>query len=457
MSARIGIRRAACALAGAAVLLVLCGGVARATDYAGTNGKFSVTITQDPFSGRDEIKITYYPDPKKVGACSAIYLLQTVKRTDQNGAVIQPKDLDEGKFKHAQPDMTDGGTTVDHYATEKDPYYNGEDKDKDDQSRGSTGAGEDATATEMTDAPHYSDSTFPAGVTEATLTFETCAVCKVTGKILDCVTWTYHRTKGAAGEGDIGGPTAAAPPSQEFKDAKKKFEDNHGNGTKCPEEVAEVHRGEKNISPGFYQYLPPFPHPFQQTQLKVDVVNTSGQPVNGVQWTAFDQGGTRFLGAGTIPFIGPFDFAPALFAVPPVTDPGLTDLVVFMVDPTGAIPEYDETDNHETIPVGFYGPVGVGDAPPAPSAERIISSPNPFRARTSLAFTLPRPGAARLEVFDVGGARVRTLRAGHLQAGAHSLGWDGRDDAGRPVPSGLYGLRLVAEGVALTGRVVVLR
>ena len=458
MSASILVRRAVPALASAVLVLVVAAGAARATDYQGTNGKFTTSVTTEGFTGEKTIHITYYPDPAKVRNCSAIYIVQTVRRIDQDGHVIQPKDLDAGKFKHDQDDMTDGGTCVDHLSTEKDPYHNGEDPGKDTQSRGSTGGGPESIATEMTDSPGYSDDTFPAGVTEATLTFEDCAVCKDTGKILDCVSWTYHRTKGSGGPGSITEPTGAAAPTQEFKDAKKKFEDNHGNGTKCPEEVAEVHKGEKNIFTGFYQYFPPFPHPNQPTQLRADLVNTSGQPVSGVQWTAFDQHGTRFLGAGTIPFIGPFDFAQAMFTVPAVMDPNEVDMVLFTADPGNAIPEYDETDNQESIPVGFNGPVlAVGDDLRAPSWSLIRTTPNPFRNRTTVSFSLPHAAVVRVRVFDSAGALVRTLHDGRLAAGAHDLDWDGRDASGRRVAAGLYLVRAEYEGRLLSGKTMLLR
>jgi len=309
----------------------------------------------------------------------------------------------------------------------------------------------------MTDGPHYDNDTFPAGVTEATLTFETCAVCKDNGNILDCVTWTYHRTKGEAGMGTITEPTAAAPPTQEFKDAKKKFEKNHLNGLICPEGIAEIFEGLLNSVSGFFAYMPPFPHPMQPTQLIVDVVNSSGQPMTGVQWTAFDQHGTRFLGAGTTPGIGPFDYVPVVFTVPPVLDPGTVDSVIFTVDPTNAIPEYDETDNQEIIPVGYDGPVGVGDGPRMPIAGQIRVSPSPFRLSTTVAFTLPRAVTVRVEVFDLSGARVRLLYAGRLEAGARTLEWDGYADTGRRAAAGIYIVRVGYEDRSLEGKVTLIR
>ncbi len=59
--------------------------------------------------------------------------------------------------------------------------------------------------------------------------------------------------------------------------------------------------------------------------------------------------------------------------------------------------------------------------------------------------------------FDASGAVVRRLTEGQQPAGAHAVRWDGRDDAGNPLPAGVYLTRIeTAEGVA-TGKVTVAR
>ncbi|MCC6349113.1 MAG: Ig-like domain-containing protein [Candidatus Eisenbacteria bacterium] len=87
--------------------------------------------------------------------------------------------------------------------------------------------------------------------------------------------------------------------------------------------------------------------------------------------------------------------------------------------------------------------------------------PNPARGSTRVPFTLPSPAGygspVRLEVFDLGGARIRTLVNGALPAGAHEARWDVRDDLGRAVGPGLYFLRLEAAGRSLTRKVGVVR
>jgi flagellar hook assembly protein FlgD len=51
---------------------------------------------------------------------------------------------------------------------------------------------------------------------------------------------------------------------------------------------------------------------------------------------------------------------------------------------------------------------------------------------------LPDPGVAEVRVFDVRGREVRTLLRAELEPGAHQVYWDGRDDGGRDVASGVY-------------------
>jgi hypothetical protein len=80
--------------------------------------------------------------------------------------------------------------------------------------------------------------------------------------------------------------------------------------------------------------------------------------------------------------------------------------------------------------------------------------PNPFDGRASISFTLDRPGRAAVDVFDAAGRRVTKLLDGERDAGAHVLSWSGRDDAGRRVASGVYFVRLRADGQTRMASVV---
>mgnify|MGYP005844160949 CR=1 FL=1 len=78
------------------------------------------------------------------------------------------------------------------------------------------------------------------------------------------------------------------------------------------------------------------------------------------------------------------------------------------------------------------------------AAVRLLPNrPNPFNGTTTISFELPRPSEVSVEIYDAAGRRVRTLLNKTLQAGAHTLYWDGRDDQG-VCPSGLYFVKLTS-------------
>jgi len=85
---------------------------------------------------------------------------------------------------------------------------------------------------------------------------------------------------------------------------------------------------------------------------------------------------------------------------------------------------------------------------------RLAAAPNPCRTGARLSFTLAQAGPVRLDLYDLGGRRVRALADGRRDAGVHALEWDGRDDTGRAVPPGIYFLRLAAGPATVTRRLV---
>lgn len=83
--------------------------------------------------------------------------------------------------------------------------------------------------------------------------------------------------------------------------------------------------------------------------------------------------------------------------------------------------------------------------------------PNPFNPTTNLRYTLPWNDAVAVTVHDVQGRVVRTLVSGSQDAGEHQVAWDGRDDGGRPVPSGAYFGRVVACGQVRSVKLALLK
>jgi len=72
--------------------------------------------------------------------------------------------------------------------------------------------------------------------------------------------------------------------------------------------------------------------------------------------------------------------------------------------------------------------------------------PNPFNPQTTVAFDLAHPGKVELDVYDPAGRRVATLLHGDQPAGHHRVVWQGNDDQGRRQASGVYLIRLKADG-----------
>ena len=85
--------------------------------------------------------------------------------------------------------------------------------------------------------------------------------------------------------------------------------------------------------------------------------------------------------------------------------------------------------------------------------------PNPFNANTTIAFDVSGTVPVHLVVYDVLGRRVRALHSGEtLTAGHYRTAWNGRDDAGRSVASGVYLYRLTAgEDFTAVGRMALVR
>lgn len=91
------------------------------------------------------------------------------------------------------------------------------------------------------------------------------------------------------------------------------------------------------------------------------------------------------------------------------------------------------------------------DPIPAPGSW-VSAHPNPFNPATTITYAVDRDGPVTVTIHDLGGRLVARLFAGEVAAGEHSLRWQGRDDRGRPVPAGLYLLRLAAGQETVSGK-----
>jgi hypothetical protein len=102
------------------------------------------------------------------------------------------------------------------------------------------------------------------------------------------------------------------------------------------------------------------------------------------------------------------------------------------------------------------GPVAVSEDVPD-ALQRLDVAPNPFNPRTTVSFTLPAAGHAKLTIYDSRGMEVARMVNEALAAGLHTVDWDGRSDAGTLVPSGVYLCRFESGDQFSTRKLALLR
>jgi len=83
--------------------------------------------------------------------------------------------------------------------------------------------------------------------------------------------------------------------------------------------------------------------------------------------------------------------------------------------------------------------------------------PNPFNAQTRFTYTVPERSGIHLSILDVRGRTVRTLVSGTKKEARYTITWDGTDNRGYGVSSGIYFLRLKSSSTAMTRKVMVVR
>jgi tetratricopeptide (TPR) repeat protein len=83
--------------------------------------------------------------------------------------------------------------------------------------------------------------------------------------------------------------------------------------------------------------------------------------------------------------------------------------------------------------------------------------PNPFNPETTISFAIPTSGNVTLSVYNIRGQKVKTLLDDNKDEGAHSIVWNGTDESGRNVGSGIYFYRIESQGFSQTHKMVLLK
>jgi len=106
----------------------------------------------------------------------------------------------------------------------------------------------------------------------------------------------------------------------------------------------------------------------------------------------------------------------------------------------------------------FNSIVPVIDPVIIPSNKLMLSSyPNPFNPSTTISFDLTSAGFMKLDVYNIKGQHIKSLVKDHLEQGKHQVSWNGTDDQGHAVASGIYFAKLDTAGKTTTKKLVMVK
>jgi hypothetical protein len=154
------------------------------------------------------------------------------------------------------------------------------------------------------------------------------------------------------------------------------------------------------------------------------------------------------------------DVAPAgsqtVYVLWDTTSSMIPTMVHVLVDPTNSVIETDKANDYcskelSLISVTDETPLGVG------RYLEVRSYPNPFNPVATIIFDVPQQSSIKLWVYDIAGRVVATLVDREMTAGSHRILWDGKNNRGIGLASGIYLLRLEAGDFVATRKMVLLR
>ena len=83
--------------------------------------------------------------------------------------------------------------------------------------------------------------------------------------------------------------------------------------------------------------------------------------------------------------------------------------------------------------------------------------PNPFNPETKIIFNLPEEGNIKLEIYNIKGQKVKTLLDCYMSPGHSEMIWNGKDDNGKPVGSGVYFYKLLTPSKSYVKKCMLLK
>ena len=120
----------------------------------------------------------------------------------------------------------------------------------------------------------------------------------------------------------------------------------------------------------------------------------------------------------------------------------------------------DPTNDTLNVSVSGYGEpaVGIENRPTLPKTFAMSPNyPNPFNPSTTISYQVPRQSDVRIEIYNMLGQKIRALLNDHKDPGVYQMVWDGRNDAGVQVGSGVYLYRMIASDFVQTRKMILMK
>ena len=171
-----------------------------------------------------------------------------------------------------------------------------------------------------------------------------------------------------------------------------------------------------------------------------------------------------FISFGVIP-AGTDTFATLYFTTGPTWEPSIHNPIDIFIPLAGGLSYIDTSASPRDI-TPHYDPPGNLDVKDEPKGNVaglpktfFLSQnyPNPFNAVTVISFALPKTGHVKLEVYNILGQKVKDLVDEVVTAGYKRVVWDGKDNSGKAVASGVYLYQLKADGFTEAKRMILLK
>lgn len=112
---------------------------------------------------------------------------------------------------------------------------------------------------------------------------------------------------------------------------------------------------------------------------------------------------------------------------------------------------------NESLDMVINAPTANDDSYIPVSSASLSTYPNPFNPNTNISFTTPKDSKVNVRIFNVKGQCIKSLMSNNLKAGLHSLKWDGTDNNGHRVTSGIYMVRLQGEGFKNSHKITLMK